>query len=100
LECQCRAPEPLTVAFTFTIIGILGGVVMLLAILYVPILCAFTGYSRAFELDVGVARWPFLALFYPLWPLKKQRTECGCQPVLEMMSSMLTPDYRRDIWMT
>jgi membrane protein len=50
-------------AFTFTIIGILGGVVMLLAILYVPILFAITGYSRFFELVVGVVRWPFLALF-------------------------------------
>ena len=50
-------------ALTFTIIGILGGVVMLLAILYVPILFAFTGYSHAFELVVSVARWPFLALF-------------------------------------
>jgi len=50
-------------AFTFTIIGILGAVVMLLAILYVPILFAFTGYSYAFELVVRIARWPFLALF-------------------------------------
>ena len=50
-------------AFTFTIIGILGGVVMLLAILYVPILFAFAGYSHAFEFVVRVARWPFLALF-------------------------------------
>jgi len=50
-------------AFTFTIVGILGGVVMLLAILYVPILFAVTGYSHAFELVVGVVRWPFLALF-------------------------------------
>ena len=50
-------------AFTFTIIGLLGGVVMLLAILYVPILFALTGYSHVFELVVGVARWPFLALF-------------------------------------
>jgi membrane protein len=50
-------------AFTFTIIGILGGVVMLLAILYVPILFAFTGYSHDFELVVGVVRWPILALF-------------------------------------
>ena len=68
-------------AFTFTIIGILGGVVMLLAILYVPILFAFTGYSHAFELVVSVVRWPFLALFVlfyaraplPLWPLPPQR---------------------------
>jgi membrane protein len=50
-------------AFIFTIIGILGGVVMLLAILYVPILFAFTGYSHDFELVVGVVRWPILALF-------------------------------------
>jgi membrane protein len=50
-------------AFTFTIVGILGGVVMLLAILYVPILFAFTGYSRALDIVVGVLRWPFLALF-------------------------------------
>ena len=50
-------------AFTFTIIGILGGVVMLLAIVYVPILFTFTGYSQAFELVVSVLRWPFLALF-------------------------------------
>jgi membrane protein len=50
-------------AFTFTIIGILGGVVMLLVIVYVPIVFAFTGYSHAFELVVTVVRWPFLALF-------------------------------------
>jgi membrane protein len=50
-------------AFTFTIIGILGAVVMLFAIVYVPILFAFAGYSQAFELIVGVVRWPFLALF-------------------------------------
>jgi membrane protein len=50
-------------AATFTIIGIVGGVVMLLAILYVPILFAVTGFSHAFELAVGIGRWPFLALF-------------------------------------
>src|SRR4029453_10667152 len=50
-------------AFTFTIIGILGGVVMLLAILYVPIPFALAGYSQAFEVVVRVARWPFLGLF-------------------------------------
>jgi membrane protein len=50
-------------ALTFTISGILGGVVMLLAILYVPILFAFTGYSHAFALFVTIARWPLLALF-------------------------------------
>ena len=41
-------------SFTFTIIGILGGLIMLLAILYVPILFAFTGFSYAFELLVSV----------------------------------------------
>jgi membrane protein len=40
-------------AFTFTIIGILGAVVMLFAIVYVPILFAFAGYSHAFELIVA-----------------------------------------------
>ena len=50
-------------ALTFTIIGMVGGVVMLLAIVYVPILFAVVGYSRALELVVGVGRWPFLALF-------------------------------------
>jgi membrane protein len=50
-------------AFTFTLVGMLGGLVMLLAILYVPILFAVAGFSRAFELIVGVGRWPFLALF-------------------------------------
>jgi membrane protein len=49
-------------AFTFTLAGILGGVVMLSAIVYVPILFAVTGYSHAFELFVRVVRWPFLAL--------------------------------------
>jgi membrane protein len=50
-------------AFTFTLVAIIGGVVMLLVILYVPILFAITGYSHAFELVIGVVRWPFLALF-------------------------------------
>ena len=36
-------------AFTFTILGILGGAAMLLAIVYVPILFAYAGYSDAFE---------------------------------------------------
>ena len=49
-------------AFTFTIIGILGGLAMLFAIVYVPVLFAFAGVSQAFELVVSIARWPFLAL--------------------------------------
>lgn len=49
-------------AFTFTLVGILGGVIMLLAIVYVPIFFATTGYESEFELFVKIARWPFLAL--------------------------------------
>src|SRR6185437_6787419 len=49
-------------AFTFTLSGLAVGVAMLLAIVYVPILFAFTGYSYMFELVVRVLRWPFLAL--------------------------------------
>lgn len=49
-------------AFTFTLVGILGGVIMLLAIVYVPIFFATTGYASEFELFVKIARWPFLAL--------------------------------------
>jgi membrane protein len=49
-------------AFTFAIVGILGGVIGLLAIVYVPILFAYAGYSHAFELFVRIARWPVLAL--------------------------------------
>ena len=37
--------------------------VLLLAIVYVPLLFAFAGYSTAFELIVSVVRWPLLALF-------------------------------------
>jgi membrane protein len=50
-------------ALTFTIAGILGTVVLLLAIVYVPLLFALTGYSQAFELIVSVLRWPLMALF-------------------------------------
>ena len=49
-------------AFTFTLVGILGGLVMLIAIVYVPFLFAFVGFSSEFELLVRVGRWPFLAL--------------------------------------
>jgi membrane protein len=47
--------------FTFAILGILSGTLMLLAIVYVPILFAYAGYSAGFELMVRVARWPLLA---------------------------------------
>jgi membrane protein len=49
-------------AFTFTLAGILGGVIMLLAIVYVPIWFGLFGYSQAFELLVRIGRWPFLAV--------------------------------------
>ena len=49
-------------AFTFAILGILSGALMLLAIVYVPILFAYAGYSDTFETMVRVARWPLLAL--------------------------------------
>jgi membrane protein len=49
-------------AFTFAMLGILSGALMLLAIVYVPILFAYAGYSETFETMVRVARWPLLAL--------------------------------------
>ena len=49
-------------AFTFALAGIIGGVVILLAIVYVPILFAYAGYSHGFEQIIAIARWPLLAL--------------------------------------
>jgi membrane protein len=49
-------------AFAFTIIGILGGLLMLFALVYVPLLFAKTGYSSVFASAVRIARWPVLAL--------------------------------------
>jgi membrane protein len=49
-------------AFTFTIIGILGGVLVLFALVYVPLFFHGTGYWGFFEWVVKVARWPVLAL--------------------------------------
>jgi membrane protein len=49
-------------AFTFTVIGIISGLVMLFAIAYVPILFASVGFSSLFETLVRVGRWPLLAL--------------------------------------
>ena len=49
-------------AFTFALAGIIGGVVMLLTIVYVPILFAYAGYSYRFEQIIAIARWPLLAL--------------------------------------
>ncbi|HEY7747592.1 MAG TPA: YihY/virulence factor BrkB family protein [Aestuariivirgaceae bacterium] len=47
---------------TFSIAGITGGVIMLFALIYVPILFALAGFSREFELIVYIGRWPFLAI--------------------------------------
>ncbi len=49
-------------AIGYTIIGILGGVVMLFAIVYVPILFADAGHPEAYERLVKIGRWPILAL--------------------------------------
>ena len=49
-------------AFVFTLAGILGGVLMLFAIVYVPIFFAGTEYSSQFELVVRWMRWPFLTV--------------------------------------
>jgi membrane protein len=54
-------------AFAFAFAGILAGVLMLLAIVYVPILFAYAGYSHAFEVAVKIARWPLLALIVLLF---------------------------------
>jgi membrane protein len=43
-------------AFIFALLGIVGGVIVLLAIVYVPILFDYAGYSQQFEFIVRVAR--------------------------------------------
>jgi membrane protein len=68
LNIAYEEPEKRTIfqfyfsAFVFTIIGILGGVIMLLAIVYVPIFFASAGYSGAYETIVYIARWPVVTL--------------------------------------
>ncbi|HXG79596.1 MAG TPA: YihY/virulence factor BrkB family protein [Methyloceanibacter sp.] len=49
-------------AFGFALLGIASGTLMLLAIVYVPFIFAYAGYSSAFEAVVRIARWPLLAL--------------------------------------
>jgi len=59
-----------------TIIGILGGVAMLFAIVYVPVLFGDTGHPEAFETIARMVRWPafvlltlfLLALIYRFGP--------------------------------
>lgn len=50
-------------AIGYTIIGILGGVVMLFAIVYVPILFDDAGHPEAYERLVTLLRWPVFLLF-------------------------------------
>jgi membrane protein len=50
-------------AFVFALAGIIGGVVMLLAIVYVPTLFAYAGYLEGYEEIIAIARWPLMALF-------------------------------------
>jgi membrane protein len=47
--------------FIFAVAGIFGGVVTLLAVIYVPIAFASAGYATDFERFISVARWPVLA---------------------------------------
>ena len=49
-------------AFIFGVTGIFGGVVALLAVVYVPVLFAYAGYPADFERLVSLARWPVLAV--------------------------------------
>jgi membrane protein len=49
-------------AFGFALLGIVSGVLMLIALVYVPLLFAYAGYSSAFELLLKLLRWPTLAL--------------------------------------
>jgi len=49
-------------AFIFGVAGIFGGVVALLAVVYVPVVFALAGHPADFELFVGLARWPVLAI--------------------------------------
>jgi membrane protein len=49
-------------AFAFTFAGILGGLVVLLAIVYLPLVFASAGAPNLFETFASVLRWPLLAL--------------------------------------
>jgi len=66
-------------AIGYTVIGILGLVVMLFAIVYVPILFDDAGHLEAYETVVRMTRWPaiallalvFLALVYHFGPSRR-----------------------------
>ena len=48
--------------FLFALAGIVGGVVTLLAVVYVPIVFAFAGYTTDYDRFIVLVRWPVLAL--------------------------------------
>jgi membrane protein len=50
-------------AFLFALVGILGGVLVLLAFVYIPLLFAYAGYLEGYEEIIAIARWPLMALF-------------------------------------
>lgn len=66
-------------AIGYTVIGILGGVAMLFAIVYVPILFDDAGHPEAYEMLVRYLRWPvfvlltlfLLALIYRYGPSRR-----------------------------
>jgi membrane protein len=107
-------------ALTFTLVGIFGGLVMLIAIVYVPLLFAFVGFSSEFEFLGRVGRWPFLALLVlgllaalPRWTVPKQCQmavgECGFgirdDGVAARVGSLLDLCFqfcqlRQDLWLT
>ena len=50
-------------AFLFALVGIIGGVLVLLAFVYIPLLFAYAGYLEGYEEIIAIARWPLMALF-------------------------------------
>jgi membrane protein len=66
-------------AIGYTVIGILGGVAMLFAIVYVPVLFDDAGHPEAYEMLVRYLRWPvfllltlfLLALIYRFGPSRR-----------------------------
>jgi len=51
-------------AFVFAVAGVLGGLVALVAIVYLPIAFAYAGHSTDFQYFVSLVRWPLLALMF------------------------------------
>jgi hypothetical protein len=90
-------------AFIFTVAGIIGGVVTLLAVVYVPIAFAYVGYTTDFERFISWARWPLLALmalllltclyrYGPSWHLGQRSRPCtsklqGCAQLCRWVAS-------------